>query len=236
MFENSLSQPLSLAHERNRTSRSRSSNLYIKRILYGNRTPDRDRTTWQATDPADLSNDTWMFEVVFDYGEGHYIEDRPDNQQRVFASARINAASGSAWPARLDRFSSYRAGFEVRTYRLCHRVLMFHHFPHELGMRDYLVRSTEFDYTNGPVATFIRGVLQSGYVDQSQRTSSAPYLKKSLPPLEFEYSRVPTSQELAGLPVRSVDEESLENLPVGLDGKQYLWMDLDRGGNFRYSN
>ena len=28
-----------------------------------------------------------------------------------------------------DPFSSYRSGFEVRTYRLCQRVLMFHHFP-----------------------------------------------------------------------------------------------------------
>ena len=52
-----------------------------------------------------------------------------------------------AWPVRTDPFSSHRAGFEVRTYRLCRRVLMFHHFA-ELGIPDYLVRSTDFDYTN----------------------------------------------------------------------------------------
>ena len=39
-------------------------------------------------------------------------------------------------------------GFEVRTYRLCQRVLMFHHFPDEnLGTPDCLVRSTDFTYS-----------------------------------------------------------------------------------------
>jgi len=37
------------------------------------------------------------------------------------------------WDIRPDPFSSCRAGFEVRTYRLCRRTLMFHHFAAELG-------------------------------------------------------------------------------------------------------
>ena len=45
---------------------------------------------------------------------------------------------------REDPFSSYRAGFEVRTYRLCQRALMFHHFPDEAGVgNDCLVRSAD---------------------------------------------------------------------------------------------
>ncbi|MEJ7711923.1 MAG: SpvB/TcaC N-terminal domain-containing protein [Pyrinomonadaceae bacterium] len=32
------------------------------------------------------------------------------------------------WLCRPDAFSTYRAGFEIRTSRLCRRVLMFHHF------------------------------------------------------------------------------------------------------------
>ena len=52
------------------------------------------------------------------------------------------------WPSGSDPFSTYRAGFEVRTYRLCRRVLMFHHFPDELGVgHDCLVRSTDFTYS-----------------------------------------------------------------------------------------
>ena len=60
----------------------------------------------------------WMFEVVFDYGE----------HDAGRADARTRPATGPAAP---DPFSTYRAGFEVRTYRLCRRVLMFHHFPDE---------------------------------------------------------------------------------------------------------
>ncbi|MBK9316772.1 MAG: hypothetical protein IPM55_21380, partial [Acidobacteria bacterium] len=56
------------------------------------------------------------------------------------------------------------AGFDVRTYRLCRRVLMFHHFPEELGTPDYLVRSTAFSFSESPIASFITSVIQSGYV------------------------------------------------------------------------
>lgn len=69
--------------------------------------------------------------------------------------------------------------------RLCRRVLMFHHFPEELGTDDYLVRSTEFNYKETPIASFINSVAQSGYV----RQTSGTYLKKLLPPREFEYSK-----------------------------------------------
>ena len=42
---------------------------------------------------------------------------------------RRSRVTPAQWPYRSDPFSTYRAGFEVRTYRLCQRVLMFHHFP-----------------------------------------------------------------------------------------------------------
>ena len=167
-----------------------------------------------------------MFEVVFDYGEGHYTEDAPDAERRIFAQAQTEAPDGSHWPVRPDPFSSYRAGFEVRTYRLCRRVLMLHHFPDELTGVDYLVRSTEFAYAESPIASFITSITQSGYV----QTADGKYLKKSLPPLVFEYSKVPTSAELAQLPVQTVNPISLENLPIGLDGSMYQWVDLDGEG------
>jgi RHS repeat-associated protein len=215
------------ANERNRV---RTTNRYLKRITYGNRTPNRDTTAWQATDPAQLPHDTWMFEVVFDYGEGHYAEDAADAQGRIFAQALIDPPAGSAWPVRQDPFSSYRAGFEVRTYRLCRRVLMFHHFPQELGIDDCLVRSTEFSYVESPIASFISSVTQSGYVRQPSQTQPNRYLKQSLPPLEYEYSKVPSPDELARQPIREVDAQSLENLPIGLDGTRYQWVDLDGEG------
>ncbi|MCP3877192.1 MAG: toxin, partial [Sulfitobacter sp.] len=81
-------------------------------------------------------------------------------------------------------------------------------------------------------ASFIRSVIQSGYV----REESAPiierngfncvtYLKKSLPPLEFEYSKAQIQNE-----VQELDESSRENLPVGINGATYQWVDLDGEG------
>jgi len=198
--EDSAGVDTSQVHEKNRSDMSRSANRYLKRIRYGNRTPRQpDEDLSQRTD--------WMFEVVFDYGE--HDQDAPTTLEAPI------------WPVRQDAFSTYRAGFDVRTYRLCQRVLMFHHFPDELGTDDYLVRSTEFTYDESPIASFITGITQSGYV----RRTDGTYLKKSLPPLEFEYSKAEIQDE-----IREIDAESIDNLPIGLDGMSYQWVDLDGEG------
>lgn len=209
--EDSARIDISQAHERNRTDQSRSANRYLKGIKYGNKTS-------RLIQP-DLSTMDWLFEVVFDYDEGRYEELPRNPNEHQFVTARMQPTQ--PWPVRQDPFSSYRSGFEVRTYRLCHRVLMFHHFKDELGIDDYLVRSTEFTYSESPIASFITSVTQSGYKHQHDET----YLKKSLPPLEFEYSKADIQQD-----VREIDPESLENLPYGLDGTQYQWVDLDGEG------
>ena len=90
---------------------------------------------------------------------------------------------------------------------------MFHHFPDELGTPDYLVRSTDFTYSyennpkdaRNPIYSFLDSVSQSGYV----RQSNGSYLKKSLPPLQFEYTKPEVQAE-----VREVDPRSLENLAL----------------------
>ena len=214
--ENSDNIERTRVHERNRTAESRATNRYIKRIKYGNRRPNRNES-WLATDPTQLTD--WMFEVVFDYDENHFEVISPPETEPILVRADVNP--NRTWSTRQDTFSAYRAGFEVRTYRLCRRVLMFHHFPTELGINDCLVRSTEFTYDEAPIATFITGVTQSGYVRQNDDS----YLQKSLPPLEFEYSKATISNEII-----SVDANSLENLPYGLDGNTYRWVDLDGEG------
>src|SRR5205085_8485020 len=70
--------------------------------------------------------------------------------------------------------------------------------------------------------SFITAVTQSGYVLQAEDES---YLEKSLPPLEFEYSKAEIDET-----VREVEEDGLENLPRGLDGSHYQWVDLDGEG------
>ncbi|MEO8157751.1 MAG: SpvB/TcaC N-terminal domain-containing protein, partial [Betaproteobacteria bacterium] len=205
--ENSQGIDRSSANEANRQDVRRTANRYIKRVKYGNKSPRHANENLAA-------RQDWMFEVVFDYGE-HYSEDTDGTIQSVRC-----ADDQGAWHLRQDPFSSYRAGFEVRTYRLCRRVLMFHHFADELEIPDYLVRATHFTHDQGTIASFITRVIQFGY-----KLVGGTYRKKSLPPVEFEYSRAVIQEKIS-----EVDAASLENLPQGLDNNRYQWVDLDGEG------
>jgi RHS repeat-associated protein len=246
--ENADNVDHSRANEQNRL---RTANRYLKRIRYGNRQPNRD-AEGHPVDLAQLQDTTWMFEVVLDYDQHHYEKleldpTRPESEQHRLV--RASSMAGDFWSVRPDPFSSHRSGFELRTYRRCHRVLMFHHFS-ELGNEPCLVRSTEFAYADfdysSPTtietelahqgstrfASFIQAATLSGFVrDQSQPlvehngVKYATYLKKSLPPLEFEYSKATIQDD-----IRDLDPDSLEHLPIGLDGAAYQWVDLDGEG------
>jgi hypothetical protein len=218
--ENGEGADLRAAHQRNRGPRDdarRKSNRYLKRVRYGNRSPMLDGAGRRPPflDPAQVLNADWMFEVVFDYGE--HAAEVPTPEESI------------PWSYRADAFSNYRPGFEVRTARRCRRVLMFHHFEQESEVgKNCLVRSTDFIYTDDlnphdprvPIYSFIHSVTQCGY-----RRSGDGYLKRSLPPLEFEYS-----QPVVQTTVQEVDAASLENLPAGLDSATYLWADLHGEG------
>ena len=213
------------ACEHNRGDRNdarRNANRYLKRIRYGNRGPllnnAGNRPRFLTDLPAlQVQNAGWMFEVVFDYGE--HDANRPTPHD------------AGLWTYRNDPFSFYRPGFEVRATRLCQRVLMFHHIPDlATGEKGYegLVRSTDFTYSHqqdpagarNPVYSFLRGVTQTGY-----RRNPGGYEKRSLPPVEFEYTQ-PIVQDT----VEYVDPASLENLPIGVDGTSYQWTDLHGEG------
>jgi hypothetical protein len=187
--------------ERNRLISKQFPQRYQKSICYANRTP---RT---ADEDLALRKD-WLLEVVFDYGEHD--------------AAAPTTKEIRSWPSRLDPFSLFRQTFDVRSYRLCRRVLMFHHFPDELdGVADYLVRSTDFDYKEGPVASFIVSITQAGYA----RQPDGSYFRKALPKLEFKYTEVQVDET-----VREIDPTNIENLPQGVDGARFQWIDLDSEG------
>ncbi len=195
---------LAAANERNRTAASRSANRHLTSVRYGNRVS-------RLVDPT-LADPGWMFEAVFDYGEHDAADPTP--------------GEAGTWTCRRDPFSTYRAGFEVRTYRLCRRVLMFHHFPDAADVgRDCLVRSLDVAYKDdvvrgNPVASVVAAFTQNGY-----RRDNSGYAAKSLPPLEFGYSEPVISDD-----VGFVDPASLANLPAGVDGTAYRWVDLDGDG------
>ena len=137
----------SAAHEQ---GRSVTANRYLKRIYYGNTTPYLPAAS--ATPPA-----AWFFEVVVDYGEHD--------------QASPSRPSPAPWPCRPDPFSTYRSCFEVRTYRLCRRLLMFHRFPDGLDASAVVVRSLDLTYSTDepgdpalPATSLLTSVVQTGYV------------------------------------------------------------------------
>jgi len=204
---------LSQAHERNRSDATRSANRYLKRVLYGNATPYSPDLTGAQAVPLPSE---WFFELVFDHGEHDAAAPVPQESK--------------PWSCREDPFSTYRATFEIRTYRLCRRVLMFHHFANEPGVGlNCLVRSTDFAHSqpsqlsdpSKPFYSFLQSATQTGY----RRNPDRSYLSKAMPPLEFTYTEAVIDET-----VREVDAESLENVPSGLDGTRYQWADLDGEG------
>jgi RHS repeat-associated protein len=121
---------------------------------------------------------------------------------------------------RPDAFSSYRSGFDVRTWRLCTRILMYHDFAAEdlgPGPTPRLVRSTDLRHDGDPAGVRLIGLTQTGYawVDGAYQTAS-------LPAVEFEYTRA--------APEARVRVVEATNLPSGVDGSAYRWVDLDGDG------
>ena len=173
----------------NERNRMRTANRYLKRIKYGNLT---DRSEY-------------MFEVVFDYGEHDHENPKPHDK--------------GAMAVRKDPFSSYKSGFEVRTYRLCQRVLMFNHFLEENIGKDCLVKSTDFTYhyelhpkdVQNPVYSVLSSVTQTGY----KRNYDGSYIRKLMPSLDFHYSKAVINEEVKYM--------EIDNLP-------YQWIDLDGEG------
>ncbi len=141
-------------------NRSVGANKYIHKLKYGNYL-DGDRQP------------NWHFEVVFDYGE-RQLED-PN---------AITYSETNLWAKRLDSFSSFKSGFEIRTHRLCRGILMFHRFE-ELGTDPVLVHGMLFDYEEAPRLSFLNTIQTIGY----RQNSDGSIDSKSTPPLDFDYSQ-----------------------------------------------
>ena len=152
-------------------NRNQTANKYIERIKYGN-----DRPVFGGQDTQSV---TWHFEVVFDYGE---YDIAPKNKTPY--------SSVDKWQNRQDSFSTYHAGFEIRTHRLCRNILLFHRFEAELGENPILVHATHFEYQETPTVTLLKKVETVGY-----RYEKGKYETKDLPPVEFDYTAFPPKKQ-----------------------------------------
>jgi RHS repeat-associated protein len=193
----------SFLHNNNRLTNGQINytNTYLEKVLYGNNTP------YQGFGNDFPAESDFLFSTVLDYGE--YNANSPFDKN-------------SQWDFRADAFSSYKSGFEIRTTRLCKRVLLFHHF---LGQNEYdgLVKSIDFEYDTSSEQdfTFLKSITKIGYIKKADGT----YTQKNLPPMEFEYQKHDWNKEIKELP-----SESLINAPVGINDGQYLFTDLFNEG------
>lgn len=166
-------------------------NRYLHKICYGNKVPNEA--------------DNWLFQLVFCYGR--HIDEGSES------------ALTNDWDCRKDTFSTYRAGFEIRNYRLCHQVLMHHHFD-ELGAGPVLVRSLDLDYRESTAVTLLHQAKITGYGKEEDRERSS-----SSPIISFDYTKAELDSQ-----IHKVETGSQENWPGGLANANHHWVDLEGEG------
>jgi RHS repeat-associated protein len=204
-------------HERNRLNGiAPQTNTYLKRARYGNKTPHYPDPS-DPYDPAPPDTPGYFFELVFDYGD--HDTDAP------------TAAIQNPWACRLDSFSQYKSGFDIRTHRLCRRILLFHTFKElndGVNPASTLVRSLDIDYRYfaNPAATpselshmevdYPVAMRQTGWV----KTGASSYVRKSLPAVRFIYQELGWNKD-----VQTVSADDVENAPAGLS-RGYQFVDL----------
>ena len=201
--EDELGLDHSFLHNRNRIKNGQITytNTYIEKVLYGNTTP------YKNFGDAYLPASDYFFSTVFDYGN-LLPTDSPDTVNN--------------WDFRPDAFSDYKAGFEIRTTRLCKRVLLFHHFK-SANEYDGLVKSINYEYDTNVEEdfTFLKKIHAQGYIKKADGT----YSEKRLPPMEFEYQSHQWNKE-----VQTIATKDLVHAPSGLDEQQYQFTDLYNEG------
>ncbi|RJG25196.1 SpvB/TcaC N-terminal domain-containing protein [Paenibacillus thiaminolyticus] len=173
-------------------------NRYLKSIRYGSKIAYPSLYVWKGEIPADGQ---WLYSVILDYGEND-----------ISADVLPLYTPQGEWLARLDCFSRYDYGFEVRTCRLCRQVLMFHAFA-ELGEEPALVWRMQLEYDETPAVSMLSAIRRLAY--------EADGAMQSIPPLEFDYSPfdIRETEEMA-------DWQPFLPVPELEDGEHYQLVDL----------
>ncbi|TCK16760.1 RHS repeat-associated protein [Ancylobacter aquaticus] len=201
-------------HEQNRDRRFIAAQRHLKSIRYSAGTPWYPDLSPEGA-PARLPT-LWRHQVVLDYGD--HDPDAP------------HPAPDRAWAVRPDPFSSCRPGFELRSYRRCRRILMFHNFPEESSCgEDCLVRSVDLAYADetrfpggpAPLHSLLTSVTQVGY----RRRAPETYLRRAMPPLEFDYAAAALHPDLM-----TVETAAGDQLANGIDGQKVQLVDLEGDG------
>lgn len=145
---------------------------YLAKVSYGNIKPG---AAFMALENGVPSDHAWLFHLVFDYGE------------RSSSLAVVpQYAVSTGWQCRPDSFSRYDYGFEIRTRRLCHQVLMFHRLQalagkEEQGETPALVGRMVLEYDLSPRVSLLLSACNLAHEEDG-----TPVMQ---PPLELDYQR-----------------------------------------------
>ncbi len=197
-------------------------NTYLKSVKYCNTVPLFFDGV-HGYDPEDIykpalpTNADYKIEAVMDYGEHDLVFPRPHD-------------SGN-WHCRMDPFSDFHAGFEIRTYRRCYRVLVYHAFDELIdgtGESAILVRSLNLNYHNGSdtadTGQFAEADFITSLTSKAHKLIDSSYVSKGLPSLTCNYEPLNWDNT-----IQHVSREDAENVPQGLTGG-YHWIDLEGDG------
>ena len=189
--------------------RDSSTHRYLRRIRYGNLTGDRAPYVLQKA-----GTPVWLFDLIFDYGEA---------DSRLDIRPLYPRTPGERWPLRADPISSYRYGFEERTLRLCHQVLMFHWCasgPDDTGPvliegEPALVQRLQLEYSQQPAASLLTAAHVIGYAGQEAQFN---------PPLEFDYNDFILTPQTARFSAFFAEQPARQD--PGVDDGRYQLVDL----------
>lgn len=181
-------------------------NTYLMSVSYGNY--------------PNGAAETFAFEVSFVY----------DDKPPVAAFESLGTGSIATAPVRQDAFSSFKAGFEIRTEKRCQSVLVSHYFIGQYSDKKILTRSLTFQYADGstqpagqflPLSLLEKATLSSHVWDES----AALYHSKDLPPIELTYTPFAPEAE------RSFHTmEAGGDLPIPGNFDEFQLVDLHREG------
>lgn len=206
LVEDSAGVTPGIGGEANRDDDVRRRARYVGSVRYGN-VESRLQVDGEAM--------SWRFQLCFDYGQHADTDPKPDD--------------ALPWSTRLDPISVGRAGFEIRSYRLCRRVLLFHHFPDEPSVgTDRLVRSLAFEYAGDPergdrTGSFLRSATQRGH----GRDDAGAVTTFSFPPLEFERIEPWLVADASPPSVHRLDPPPIGPVSHGVGPVGPQWVDLD---------
>ncbi|MGX1787139.1 SpvB/TcaC N-terminal domain-containing protein [Bosea sp. NPDC055332] len=145
---------------------------YVSAIRYGNY--------------LDGTTERFAVNILFDYGE--------------YSPPSIDPAA--PWRLRSDPFSTYRPGFELRTWRLCRNILTVHDLPSLPGAGRCLSNVLALDYDETPYFSIPTSVQQIGWKtlsDGSQVSEAKPQVTLSFNAFSAANSQMQTL-EVSGLP------------------------------------